>query len=157
MSTALRHGEIVHLDRQHTAVVAGRAPVAELPDFFQQAYGSVFEALAQAGVEPMSPPMAYYPSEPGDVVDVEAGVIVGEEFTARGEVVPSHVPGGRTVVATHEGPYDTLEVTYRSVLEELDDAGLTRREVGVWEEYLTDPDSEPDPNRWRTRLHIPIG
>jgi effector-binding domain-containing protein len=148
--------EIVDLEPQTTVVVRGSVPVAELPGFFQRAYGIVFHALAEHGIEPIGEPFGYYPSEPSDVVDVEAGVVVGEACTPGGEACASLLPGGRVVVATHVGPYDTLERTYRELLAEIESGGLVRRPVGVWEQYLTDPESEPDASRWRTRIHVPI-
>ena len=107
------------------------------------------------GVVPAGPPFAYYPSEPSDVVDVEAGVTIAGELEDTADVVSSHLPCGRAVVAVHVGPYEALERTYRSLLAEIERAGLVRR-LGMWEEYLTDPDSEPDPARWRTRVVMPI-
>lgn len=148
--------EIVDVAPVPTAVVRGRVPIAELPAFFGRAYGLVFDALERQGVEPAGEPLAFYPSEPTDPVDVEAGVVVEREIEPVGDVVPSRLPGGAVAIAIHVGPYEALEHTYRDVLEQLTDAGLRMRRDGVWEVYLTDPDAEPDPARWRTRLVVPV-
>jgi effector-binding domain-containing protein len=148
--------EIRDVQEQPMAVVKGAVPIAEMKEFFQRAYGLLFETLARRGVAPVGEPLAYYPSEPSDPVDVEAGVVIASGFEAEGEVVASSLPGGRVVVATHVGPYEQLEHTYRDLLESMQSAGLVMRPVGMWEQYLTDSDAEPDPSRWRTRIFIPV-
>ena len=104
----------------------------------------------------MGEPFAFYPSEPADLIEVEAGVVTAVPVETSGEVVVSSLPGGRVVTALHVGPYEQLENSYRDLLAELDRAGLALRPVGMWEVYLTDPDEEPDPAKWRTRLYVPI-
>ena len=148
--------EIVEVDRQPTAVVRGRVAVADLPEFFGGAFHAVFAALEAQGVAPAGVPFGYYPSMPGDVVVVEAGVAVGPGFEPSGDVVASELPGGRVAVAIHVGPYEELERTYAAVLEQLGEQGWRPGSRGVWEEYLTAPDAGIDPAEWRTKLVIPV-
>jgi effector-binding domain-containing protein len=148
--------EIVDLEPQLTAVVRGVHPIAELPGFFQRAYGELFHMLGRNGIAPIGEPIAFYPSEPSDVVEVEAGVVVDWEVEPDGEVCASTLPGGRVVTALHVGPYETLEQTYRALLADMEAAGLVQRTGGMWEQYLTDPDAEPDQSKWQTRIFLPI-
>jgi effector-binding domain-containing protein len=71
-----------------------------------------------------------------------------------GDVVVSHLPGGRTAVAVHLGPYQQLPETYAEVLDRIQAEGLLAAE-DMWEEYLSDPAAEPDPQTWRTVVHWP--
>ena len=148
--------EIVVLEPQTTTVVKGALPIAELPRFFQRAYGVLFHTLGRHGIEPLGEPIAFYPSEPSDIVEVEAGVVVGEEVEPEGEVRASTLPGGRVVTALHVGPYEALEQTDRAPLTEMQAAGLALRPVGMWEQYITDPSAEPDQSKWQTRIFVPI-
>ncbi|MCU0269320.1 MAG: GyrI-like domain-containing protein [Acidimicrobiales bacterium] len=147
--------EILELDAQHTAVVRAALPVAELPTLFDRAYGAVFAALAAQGVAPVGMPFGFYPSMPGEVVEVEAGVVVACEIEPAGEVVPGWLPGGRVVRAVHVGPFEALQDTYAAVMAWMADHGLEPA-VGMWEVYVTDPSVEPDPGRWRTEVYCPV-
>ncbi len=148
--------DLIERQPQATAVVAGRVPTDGLPEFFGRAYRILFDTLGRLGIEPAGEPFAYYPDDPDPLAHVEAGVPVSVAIEPLGEVRPSALPGGLAAVAIHHGPYEALEQTYERVLAALAEAGLARRPVGVWEVYLTDPDSEPDPSRWRTRLVVPV-
>jgi hypothetical protein len=50
-----------------------------------------------------------------DVPSVEVGVLVGATFAPEGRVVPSELPGGRVVVATHRGDYAQLGRAHEAV------------------------------------------
>lgn len=148
--------EVVEQERLDTAVVRATVRVEEMPQFFGRAFGAVFAELGRLGIDPSGEPFAYYPTEPAELTDVEAGVPVGAPIEPHGEVVPSQLPGGRAAVTVHVGPYTTLGETYGVLTSELDQAGLAIRPIGMWEFYETDPDSEPDEGRWRTRVVVPL-
>jgi effector-binding domain-containing protein len=92
---------------------------------------------------------------PTDSVDVEAGFPASAAITASGDVVPGTLPGGRVAEATHVGPYDTIQQTYGELQRYVADAGLTPGDV-MWECYLSDPQSQPDPATWRTTICCPV-
>ena len=148
--------DLVQLDRQPTAVVRGVIAIPELPAFFGRAFGEIFRTIGEQAIAAIGPPFAFYSPEPADVVELEAGVAIAGAVQASGSVVPSELPGGRAAVAIHVGPYEELERTYRELMAAITEQGLVMRPIGMWEEYLTDPDSEPDPSRWRTRVVIPV-
>jgi len=148
--------EILELEPQPTAVVRGDVPLAELSAFFGRAFASVFAVLGQQGVEPAGAPFGLYAGMPADTVPVEAGVAVSREIEPADDVVPSRLPGGRVASAVHVGPYDTLEQTYAELERWIAEQGLTSLPGPMWETYLTDPQAEPDPARWRTRVFQPV-
>jgi effector-binding domain-containing protein len=138
-----------------TAVVHELVPVPDLPAFFARALSAVAAAAAEQGMAPVGPPFAMYRGMPGPQgVDVEAGFPVSGEMHADGQVVASRLPGGRTVTTVHVGPYERLSDTYTAVCDEIVAAGLRPSEQ-MWEEYLSDPATEPDPQTWRTVVHWP--
>jgi effector-binding domain-containing protein len=47
--------------------------------------------------------------------DVEVGVLVSARFQAQGSVIPSALPAGEVVIATHRGDYSKLGVTHEAV------------------------------------------
>lgn len=64
-------------------------------------------------------------------------------------------PAGRTVVHQHVGPYERLSETYAALERALESRGL--RPAGpARESYLTNPEEEPDPEKWVTEIVCPV-
>jgi effector-binding domain-containing protein len=147
--------EIIEIEPQQVAVVRGAVALDRLPDFFGSAFTAVMAALEAQGVAPTGPPFGYYPTHPTEVVEVEAGFPTASAIDAQGDVVPAILPGGRAVSCVHVGPYDTLTQTYAELEAWVADQGLEPA-AGMWEIYLSDPASEPDPNTWRTQIIWPV-
>jgi uncharacterized protein (TIGR03086 family) len=148
--------EIVEIEAQPAVAVHGSVPFADLPNFFGKAFTMVSEAIERAGSAPTGPPFAFYPCMPTDVVEVEAGFPVASALGADDEVHPFELPGGRVVTTVHVGPYETMERTYAGLMAWMRDQHIEPA-MGMWECYLSDPDAEPDPAGWRTRIVWPIG
>ena len=147
--------EIVDLVEQPALAVRGEVPVEGLGEFFGRAFGEVMAVVEAAGVEIVDAPFGYYPAMPTEVVTVEAGLPVSAPVEASGDVHPLVLPGGRAVVGVHVGPYDSLEATYTELTSWMAARGLTPAGT-MWESYLSDPEAEPDPATWRTRITWPI-
>lgn len=147
---------ITEHDEQPTAGVRERVPMSELTAFFSRAFQDTMAALQAQGAQPIGPPFGKYYGSPTDVVDVEAGFPVAAPIAPAGSVTPGTLPAGKTVEAVHVGPYDTMTTTYAELERYFRDAGLTPGTV-MWESYLSDPEAEPDPATWRTRICWPVG
>ena len=145
---------VIHTPSQHTAVVRAQVPVQDLPAFFSRAYDQVLAAVRSQRAAPVGPPFALYHGMPGVTVDVEAGFPVSQAVPASGDVVPGTLPAGEAVEAVHVGPYDRLPDTYADVQAWMAEHHLSSGPQ-MWESYLSDPQSEPDPSRWRTLVVVP--
>jgi effector-binding domain-containing protein len=64
------------------------------------------------------------------------------------------LPGGDAFEAIHTGPYDTLGETYGAIQQQMQAEGLTPSD-SMWEYYLSDPEQEPDPAKWQTKVVWP--
>jgi effector-binding domain-containing protein len=150
--------EITEVDEPvRTALVVRRVVrMDELPEFFAEAFGRCVEAATSLHKEIGGAPFAWYHGAPTTTIDVSAGLPV-EYLT--GELPPGveavERPGGRAVTAVHVGHFDTLHETYQAVEAWMAEHDL---EAGddAWEEYLTDPESEPDQSKWETRVVLPL-
>lgn len=143
------------IEARPAAAIRAEVPMDQLRDVFDRGFGAVMAAVAAQGVDVAGPPFGYYPRMPTDTVAVVVGFPVAGAITAAGEVEPFELPGGRAVVGTHVGPYDTLERTYGELLAWAQEQGLTLAD-GMWESYLSDPSAEPDPATWRTLITWPL-
>ncbi|HET9655868.1 MAG TPA: GyrI-like domain-containing protein [Kineosporiaceae bacterium] len=140
---------------QVTAVVHEVVAMSALPDFFARALSAAAATAGQQGLGISGPPFALYHGMPGPQgVDVEAGFPVSGTVRDGGDVVASRLPAGPTAVALHVGPYEGLPQTYDEVIRRLREEGLAPS-TDMWEEYLSDPATEPDPQTWRTVVHWP--
>ncbi len=146
--------EIRSIPRQDTAVVAVTSPLDGISESMGKAFEKTFHALGELGVDSAGPPFARYfnMKEP---FEYEAGVAVATPFAGSDEVKPGEVGGVEAAVGMHIGPYDTLEQTYAAMMEWIKAQGRTMAGP-MWETYLTDPTAEPDPQRWRTEVFIPV-
>ena len=145
--------EVRDLAEQPTAVARASLPAAQLGVWLPAAYRDVMTYLAAAGGSPAGPPFARYVFH-DELVEVEAGFPVAAPLVGDGGIASSSLPGGPAAVTTHYGRYEDLTVAYEAVAGWLKEHGL--EPAGPhWEVYYTDPQSEPDPTRWRTDLIAP--
>lgn len=147
--------EVKEIEETYAAVVHELVPIADLPAFFERAFHAVAVALAAEGIAPIGPPFGLYRGMPGLEVDIAAGFPIEAPFRPYGKVLPDELPGGRAVVAIHEGPFDTMERTYALMQSWMAEHELFPDQL-MWESYLTDPSTEPDPAKWRTEIVWPI-
>jgi effector-binding domain-containing protein len=147
--------EIVDIPGQTVAMIRRDVPMAELPAFFEDAFGRVAGAIGAAGAQIAGAPFGWYFGVPGETVDVAAGFPLSGSVPvgAPEEVVVKERPGGRAVVAMHIGPYETMASTYTQLQTWMADRALSPRR-DMWEEYLSPP--EGDPSTWQTRIVMPL-
>lgn len=86
---------------------------------------------------------------PTETVDVTAGFPVEGWDGDGGEVTVGTRAEGRAVVTVHVGPYDTMAETYDALSRWCAGQGVTLASE-MWEEYLSDPAT--DPSTWQTRI-----
>jgi effector-binding domain-containing protein len=147
--------QLVDCPARHTAVIRSTVKLSELHVFFDRALRGVLEAMERQGGVPGGEPVAFYHAMHDGIVDVEAGFPTVDRFEACGDVVPGELPGGRAVTGIHLGPYETLGRTYSEISAWAIAHGM--QPTGeMWEVYLTDPERELDPNRWRTGVFLRV-
>ena len=146
------------LQELSTAVLRETVPMNELTEFFGRAFGAVMSAAEQQHVPLAGPPFALYRGMPTDVIDVEAGFPVAEPFSGgdEGGVTGGSLPAGHAFEAMHVGPYETLAETYEAIMGKMQAEGVTPGS-SMWEYYLSDPATEPDPAMWKTLVVWPVG
>ena len=92
---------------------------------------------------------------PTETVDVEAGFPVDSGFRETEGAGRGTLPEGEAFEAIHRGPCDTLDKTYRVIQERMRVEGFTPSDT-MWEYCLSDPEKEPDPTTWQTRVVWPV-
>lgn len=143
--------EFVEREEQTVAVIAGRVPMSELPDFFDRSFGELAAVLTDQGVGIVGPAFARYHGPPEAAADLEVGFPTDRPVTATGSVRPGALPAGRTARLVHEGPYDSLGESWQRLGSWIAGEGEQPADA-MWEVYVTEPTPDTDPATLRTEL-----
>ena len=143
------------IEPQLAAAVHAEVPMEEIRTVFDRGFGAVLRVVEAQGVAISGPPFGFYPRMPTSTVEVAVGFPVASAIAPDGDVRPFELPGGRVVTGIHVGPYESLEASYAELMAWV--AGEGHALAGhMWESYLTDPRTQPDPSTWETRIICPL-
>jgi effector-binding domain-containing protein len=146
--------EIVMKAEQKTACIRARTPVSGLAREMGAAYGEIMMHLGKQGIQPAGAPYALYHNMDMNDLDVEMGFPVASPFTAAGRMTPGTIPGGRTAVGMHKGPYDQIEGTYKALAAFMQEQKVVP--LGpAFEVYLNDPQTTK-PQDLLTEVNFPL-
>ena len=147
--------QIVQTTTQLTAFIHLTVTLAEMQEVFGPTIGELMSALAEQGIAPAGPVFTHHLRHPTDTFDFELSVAVSSPVTASGRVQPGEWPAMRVARTVHHGPYEGLPEAWGEFMEWIEANGH-QPAADLWECYLTNPDSDPDPATWRTELNRPL-
>ena len=147
--------EIKRVKKQPILSITKTVKVAGIGAVFAQIYGEISAYMAANGWKQVSSPVAIYHSFSHNEVEVEAGIPVSDGAVGNGDIELSATPSGTIVMAKHFGPYETLEETHEDINEYISEEGHAPDEI-CWEVFVTDPTTEPNPEKWETLVCYPI-
>jgi|SRR5690606_9518201 len=142
------------IEPRTAAVVRAEVPMNEVRSAFDSGFGEVFGTLQAQGLTMTGAPFGFYPRMPTETVEVVVGVPVAAPVAPQGSVESFELPGGEVVTGLHTGPYEGLAATYQALSDWAATQGIALG-TAMWEVYLTDPGSQPDPSLWQTEIFWP--
>ena len=153
--------EVSEREAQAYYAIAATLPMSELGQAVPLA-GEVFDWLAQRDIAPAGPPFwRYLTIEMPDRLEIECGVTVAAAVAGDDRVLAGELPAGRYATVLHFGHPDDLVETTGELLGWAAREGLAldaSPDQRYWgcrlEEYLTDPEEQPDLNQWVTRVSM---
>ncbi len=141
---------------QPALAIRETAAAAEIPAKMGECFDALGKFFGERGIPFAGPPFALYHSWSDEATVMDVGFPVPPGTPGEGRIEAILLPGGRVVTGTHIGPYEKIVETYTAMMDWMKAQGL--RPAGhMWETYLTDPQAEPDPAKWVTRLFWPAG
>lgn len=147
--------EVEQQPRQSYVAVRTTVPMAEIGQHMGTLFEQLFGWLGMHNVTSVGPPWARYLGVGPEEVEFEVGVPVAGPVEASGPVIAGVRPATSVAKTLHVGPYDGIEAAYTAVMAWLKEQGKLVTGA-MWEVYESDPEQEPDPEKWRTWVYFPI-
>ena len=148
--------EIKEIEATKALTIKATTPSGEISAKLGELYPKLNSCIVENEIKMTGPPFARYHSwDPEGDTELEAGVPVDTEVECEGDIQFVELPACKVVTALHTGPYESLGPVYEAIQKYIDEKGL--KIIGaVWEVYLTDPNAEPDPNKYQTQIYFPV-
>jgi len=147
--------QLIDRDAQPVASIRMKIKPSEITTTLSTLLPEVHNHLTAVGAKMAGPPFSRYHAWSDTEIDIEAGIPVQAPIEAKGRVVNSTLPAGKTLTVWHIGPYDQLAKAHEGLRAQREERKLKAR-GGPWEVYFTDPGMVPDPSKWRTQLFQPV-
>ena len=144
--------QFIQTEEQLTAVIHLTVPRAEISNVMGPAITEIMSSIAAQGATITGPCFSYHQKRPTDTFDFEVDFPVSQPITAAGRVKMSKLPAVKVVRIIYQGGYEGLGAAWGKFCQWIEAEGLNVQE-SLWECYLTDPESNPDPDTWRTELN----
>ena len=147
--------EVVDLEESNYLGIREVVDISTISTKMGEFFGELFAFFGRKGIQPAGPPFAIYHGFSPPQVDMESAVPVLAPVEGEGRVSAGKLPSGKALRAMHIGPYDRLHETYNFMTAYAKEKDLELSPL-IWEYYLTDPNTEPDPSKWRTEIYLQV-
>ncbi len=101
------------------------------------------------------PPIAIWHEWESEVFDFDNAVPIANPIDVPDGIQLIKTYTGKVIEAEHIGNYNTTHFTW-AILEKYLKENDLERNGDPWEQYISDPGSEPNPNKWITNLFWPV-
>ena len=118
-------------------------------------FGSITAYLEAKNIRMSGVPFAIYHLMDGQEIDLECGIPVTEEFIGTDKIVSGIWPSTKCATVDYVGDYYQLELAHDAIQQWITKHKFVLSGAPV-EMYLTDTESEPDPENWLTRIYYPV-
>ncbi|MFL5049309.1 MAG: GyrI-like domain-containing protein [Xanthobacteraceae bacterium] len=143
---------IVTVERQLTAVVESKVPMAEIPQAERSARTKLDAAVRSLDVGPLGQTFTLWRPPTDGRLDMQPGIVVSRAFAPLREVVPSALPAGRTAHLLLTGPYDGIPGAWNRLFAWCAGERLTLAGTN-WQIY---GDENDDPAKLTTSMYAPL-
>jgi effector-binding domain-containing protein len=125
----------------------------EMEAFYGKSFGNAYKKVSKAGLQMAGMPTGIYYTwdEATRTADLLAGIPVTEGSI---EGLDAHAVSGKVLAIEYYGPYEGVGEAHMAI-EEYCKWHDVKTEIAI-EEYVTDPETEPDTNKWLTKIYYTI-
>jgi AraC family transcriptional regulator len=120
-------------------------------------YGLIMVEIGKQNLQMSGPPFVHYLDydEATGHSNYVAGIPVAQPGEDTDVVHSVSYDGMKVVQAMHTGPYEEFVTSYAE-MEKYIEAHSLKVTGQAFEFYLTDPGTQPDPNKWETLIAFPL-
>jgi DNA-binding transcriptional MerR regulator len=136
-------------------ILRDRVPMEELTQVIPRLIGDTHDWVFENSDSVGAPMALVGPPDDEGVVDLEVGWPVAAQLDAPAPFETATYERARAIVHRHVGPYERLHETYAG-LEQAIEAAALRPTGPARESYETNPEEEPDPQKWVTEIVWPV-
>lgn len=126
--------------------------IEDVADFFASNLPALYERVGRAGAMPGTPSGLFFVwDEANNITEMAAAI----PFTGGRGIKPEEILllDGNALKIDYYGNYGEDQIpAYEAFADYIKDWSLEEREI-IWEEYVTDPETESDTSKWLTRIY----
>jgi len=127
---------------------------AEFNTKLDNAYSQIMSTMQKQGLKQAGPMYAIYYKWSKDTVDMEPGIVVDKAGKSDDGVVASEMQSIKAVKLDYYGGMNTEKA--HNFIDDWSKKSNVSFTGPPWEEYITDPKTEPDSTKWLTRIYYPV-
>jgi effector-binding domain-containing protein len=132
------------------------APSSEMGRIMGPGIAEVLAVLKVQGVSPNGPWFTHHLRKPTDTFDFEICFPIATPIKPSGRVLPGTWPAMKAARTIYTGPYQGLPHAWPELGAWIAAQPGLHPAVEFWERYLVNPNTEPNPENWRTELNWPL-
>ncbi|WP_303923167.1 GyrI-like domain-containing protein [Draconibacterium sediminis] len=137
------------------ACIRATVPFIEVSRDMSEMYSEISKFLAQKEIEMAGMPFALYHLMDEENIDLECGIPIDADVEGNKLVKVAVFPATTCACLDFYGDYSNLQEGHEAVQKWLEAHGFNLASAPL-EIYLTDPQQEPDPAKWITRICYPV-
>lgn len=131
-------------------MISDSVSFADMESFFGNSFGKLYGDITAAGKQPGVPSGLYFTWDTTNQTSLMAAAIPvtpAEQVGSYDTITLS----GEALQIDYRGPYDQMEAAHLAMEEYINANGLQMNGPAL-EQYITDPQTEPDSSRWLTQI-----
>lgn len=129
--------------------------MAGIGNMLEENYSQLMTYISKREYSISGAPIAVYHNwDPEGYIKISAFIPLMGKFNGKGNIKDFSIDAGKAVFLKHFGGYDTGD-SHWAIEDFLKDFNIQTKDF-IWEEYITDPATEPDSTKWQTNIYYPI-
>jgi len=147
--------KIVDVAAITTLAIYDSSKIDGIGDLLQKNYGTLMKYVGEKGYAIMGAPLAVYHNwNPDGYIYISAAIPLHGKVKEHKNIKKLNIEAGKAVYAKHFGGYNT-SATHHAIDDFVKKHNLQLKDF-IWEEYITDPSTEPDTTKWQTDIYYPL-
>jgi effector-binding domain-containing protein len=147
---------VVEVTSQMAVGIRVESGMENMGDIMGSSFGKLMDYIGKSGAQMSGTPFAiWYQWEDTTKFVYECAIPVVYKVKGEGEIRFFNTYGGKAVTLEHWGDYATSGISWGILMKYAEDNKLEAN-GDPYEVYMTDPTTEPNPEKWLTVLYFPV-